>query len=46
MPKHPATQHHMNAGDSHLGAAKHHYTAAVHHEAGEHEKAKEHGSKA
>ena len=46
MPKHPAKQHHMNAGDSHLEAAKHHYTAAVHHEVGEHEKAKEHGSKA
>jgi len=46
MPKHTAKQHHMNAGDSHLEAAKHHYTAAVHHEAGEPEKAKEHGSKA
>ena len=46
MPKHPAKQHHLNASDSHLEAAKHHYTAAVHHEAGEHEKAKEHGSKA
>ena len=47
MPmKHHATQHHLNAAEAHTEAAKHNHLAAVHHEAGDHEKAKEHATKA